>query len=153
VAAGKHHRHAHRTTPGSGHAACHQDLGDPGAAGGAADDPGGTVPVQLPAVWASRIEELLTADDAAAESLTRFADEHGVRMMSIHKSKGLEFKAVAVIAVEHEMFWSDNDAERAVFFVGISRAKRQLLLTQPALGGGRLDPGDRSLTEPIPGVS
>lgn len=76
-----------------------------------------------------RIEELLAADDAAAESLARFADEYGVRMMSIHKSKGLEFEAVAVIGVEHEMFWSDNDAERAAFFVGISRAKRQLLLT------------------------
>ena len=76
-----------------------------------------------------RIAELLAGDDAAAESLARFADEHGVRMMSIHKSKGLEFEAVVVMAVEHEMFWSDNDVERAAFFVGISRAKRQLLLT------------------------
>lgn len=76
-----------------------------------------------------RIEELLTTDDAAAESLARFADERGVRVMSIHKSKGLEFHAVAVMAVEHEMFFGNHGDARAAFFVGISRAKQRLLLT------------------------
>jgi len=76
-----------------------------------------------------RVEELLAVGDAAAESLARFADERGVRTMSIHKSKGLEFHAVAVIAVEHEMFWGNHDDERAAFFVAISRAKQRLLLT------------------------
>ena len=51
-----------------------------------------------------RVAELFAAD-ASAESLARFADERGVRMMSIHKSKGLEFDAVAVVAVEHEMYF------------------------------------------------
>jgi superfamily I DNA/RNA helicase len=76
-----------------------------------------------------RTEELLTTHDADARALARFADEPGVRMMSIHKSKGLEFDAVAVMAIEHEMFWGEHSAERAVFFVGISRAKQHLLLT------------------------
>ena len=49
--------------------------------------------------------------------------------MNIHKSKGLEFDAVAVMAVEHEMFFGDPGEARAIFFVGISRAKKRLLLT------------------------
>lgn len=77
----------------------------------------------------NRVEELFTAHGADADSLHRFADESGVRMMSIHKSKGLEFEAVSVIAVENEMFWGDQDSERATFFVAISRAKQRLLLT------------------------
>ena len=76
-----------------------------------------------------RVEEILTADDADAQSLARFADEHGVRVMSIHKSKGLEFNAVAVMAVEHQMFFGNPDEARATFFVGISRARHNLLLT------------------------
>lgn len=84
---------------------------------------------EIAASVVDRIEELLATDDADAEALKGFADERGVRMMSIHKSKGLEFAAVAVIAVEHEMFWGKHGDERAAFFVGISRAKQQLLLT------------------------
>jgi superfamily I DNA/RNA helicase len=75
-----------------------------------------------------RVAELF-ATDARVESLARFADERGVRMMSIHKSKGLEFDAVAVVAVEREMYFGKVEEARAEFFVGISRAKRELLLT------------------------
>ena len=78
------------------------------------------------------VAELLAAD-ATAESLARFADEGGVRMMSIHKSKGLEFDAVAVVAIEHEMYFGKPDDARAAFFVGISRAKRELLLTHAGI--------------------
>ena len=49
--------------------------------------------------------------------------------MSIHKSKGLEFDAVAIVAVEHEMYFGKPGDARATFFVGISRAKQELLLT------------------------
>lgn len=76
-----------------------------------------------------RVLELLEDGSPATEALERFAEERGVRIMTIHKSKGLEFAAVAVPAVEHEMFWGDADAARAQFFVAISRAKEHLLLT------------------------
>lgn len=77
---------------------------------------------------ADRVQELLAADPAA-HSLSRFADEPGIRLMSIHKSKGLEFDAVAVMAVERETYWGDPGEARAILFVGISRAKKRLLLT------------------------
>ena len=76
-----------------------------------------------------RIGEMLASGSAPAQTLELLAAESGVRVMSIHKSKGLEFDAVAIPAVEHEMFFGDHDEARAAFFVGISRARSHLLLT------------------------
>jgi superfamily I DNA/RNA helicase len=76
-----------------------------------------------------RIGEMLASGSAPAESLELLAAESGVRVMSIHKSKGLEFDAVVIPAVEHEMFLGDHDEARAAFFVGVSRARSNLLLT------------------------
>lgn len=84
---------------------------------------------RLVAAVVERVSEL-TGDGAdPVEALDRFAEERAVRIMTIHKSKGLEFEAVAVIGVERQMFWSDQDSERAAYFVGVSRAKSHLLLT------------------------
>lgn len=71
---------------------------------------------------------MLEVGDVAAV-LARFADDQSVRLMTIHKSKGLEFDSVVIIGVEEETFWGDREAERAAFFVGASRAKRRLCLT------------------------
>ena len=49
--------------------------------------------------------------------------------MTIHKSKGLEFHSVIMLAIENETYWAEATTERSVFFVGISRAKQRLLLT------------------------
>ena len=76
-----------------------------------------------------RIAELLELDDDAVQALSRFSEDKAVRIMTIHKSKGLEFDTVVVLGVETETFWGDADEERSAFFVGISRAKRQLCLT------------------------
>jgi superfamily I DNA/RNA helicase len=76
-----------------------------------------------------RIGEMLASGNAPAKTLELLAAESGVRVMSIHKSKGLEFDAVVIPAVEHEMFFGDHREARAAFFVGISRARSHLLLT------------------------
>jgi len=54
---------------------------------------------------------------------------YAVRVMTIHKSKGLEFDSVIVLGVENQAFWGNIEAERCAFFVGVSRAKRRLILT------------------------
>jgi len=69
----------------------------------------------------------LNADLLAA--LGRFSEDRSVRVMTIHKSKGLEFHSVILLGVGNEAFWADVDGERSVFFVGISRAKHRLFLT------------------------
>ncbi len=64
--------------------------------------------------------------DAAVARLT---DDGAVRILTIHKSKGLEFHTVVVLGVEAQTFWGKPADERAAFFVAISRAKERLVLT------------------------
>jgi superfamily I DNA/RNA helicase len=76
-----------------------------------------------------RIAELLNLDDDPVQALSRFSEDMVVRIMTIHKSKGLEFHTVIMLGVEKETFWGNRDEERSAFFVGISRSKQQLCLT------------------------
>lgn len=77
----------------------------------------------------NRIEELLEIEPNLIKALERFCDDQAVRILTIHKSKGLEFDSVIILGVEKETFWGKSEDERCVFFVGVSRAKRRLVLT------------------------
>lgn len=76
-----------------------------------------------------RAYALLSDGEDPATALASFSGDRAVRIMSIHKSKGLEFDTVVVLGVENQTFWGDQNAERSAYFVGISRAKRRLYLT------------------------
>jgi superfamily I DNA/RNA helicase len=76
-----------------------------------------------------RIVELLQIDDDPVQALARFSEDSAVHIMTIHKSKGLEFDTVIILGVEEQTFWGKEVEERSAFFVGISRAKRRLWLT------------------------
>lgn len=76
-----------------------------------------------------RAHALLANGEDGAVALASFSGDRAVRIMSIHKSKGLEFDTVIVLGVEKQSFWSEEEAERSAFFVAISRAKRRLYLT------------------------
>ena len=76
-----------------------------------------------------RIEELLQLEPDLPRALGRFSDDQAVRILTIHKSKGLEFDSVIIMAVENEIFFGDQDENRCAYFVGVSRAKRRLVLT------------------------
>ncbi|CAM3845425.1 MULTISPECIES: UvrD-helicase domain-containing protein [Pseudoalteromonas] len=58
-----------------------------------------------------------------------------VRMMTIHKSKGLEFEAVILLGLEDYSYFRFGmnqkklDEERSTVFVGLSRAKSKLLIS------------------------
>jgi hypothetical protein len=56
-------------------------------------------------------------------------EDRAVRIMTIHKCKGLEFHSVILLAVEKEAFFGDPEDERKAFFVGVSRAKKRLFLS------------------------
>ena len=77
----------------------------------------------------THIEELLNLEPNLSKALERFSDDQAVRILTIHKSKGLEFDSVILMAVENEIFFGDKDANRCALFVGVSRAKRRLVLT------------------------
>lgn len=76
-----------------------------------------------------RLRELMNAGSDVINALTLLTDDHAVRIMTIHKSKGLEFDTVVIMGVESQTFWGNADEERCAFFVGVSRAKRRLVLT------------------------
>ena len=76
-----------------------------------------------------RITELFSLDSDAVAALSRFSEDSAVRIMTIHKSKGLEFDSVILLGIEEQAFFGKRADERSAFFVGISRAKRRLYLT------------------------
>lgn len=77
----------------------------------------------------AKIEDLLKLEPDFPKALGRFADDQAARILTIHKSKGLEFDSVIIMAVENEIFFGDQDENRCAYFVGVSRAKRRLILT------------------------
>lgn len=77
----------------------------------------------------ARVEELLKLEPDLPKALERFSDDKSVRILTIHKSKGLEFDSVIIMAVENEIFFGNQDENRCAYFVGVSRAKRRLVLT------------------------
>lgn len=77
----------------------------------------------------ARISDLVEDGTDLSAALAAFSADRAVRIMSIHKSKGLEFHTVIVMGVEQETFWGKIEEERAAYFVGISRAKQRLVLT------------------------
>lgn len=64
-------------------------------------------------------------------------DEYGVKLLTVHASKGLEFKSVYVIDLSDEKFpnikLANNgtgiEEERRLFYVAVTRAKEHLVLT------------------------
>ena len=66
-------------------------------------------------------------------------DQPGIRLMTAHRSKGLEFRAVAIVGVTQGVFpdyrslnnQQTLEGERRAFYVSVTRASRALLLTWP----------------------
>lgn len=79
----------------------------------------------------TRLEQIFKQASDLTQTLREFVGSNAIKLMTIHKAKGLEFDNVVVLAVEREMFW-DNPQERCAYFVAISRARRHLVLTVAA---------------------
>ncbi len=70
------------------------------------------------------------------------AEKHGVKLMTIHAAKGLEFGTVFVTGLEHGLFPHQRDAnltgadaeeERRLMYVAVTRARRKLYLTYASM--------------------
>lgn len=64
-----------------------------------------------------RIKELIEIEPDLIAALDRFSDDQAVRILTIHKSKGLEFDSVIILGMEDQTFWGKIEEERCVFFV------------------------------------
>ena len=64
--------------------------------------------------------------------VSSFKGENSIPIMTIHKSKGLEYEVVYFLGLEDSAFWSFNDQpeeDKSAFFVALSRAKSHLIFT------------------------
>lgn len=77
----------------------------------------------------SKIEKLNELTNDLRMSLLLFSGNEQIKILTIHKSKGLEFDNVIIVGVEEEVFRDGKDDSRCVFFVGVTRARRRLVLT------------------------
>jgi len=82
-------------------------------------------------------------------------ESHGVKLSTIHASKGLEYRAVFVIGCEEQLFphWrsmdspADLEEERRLMYVSMTRAERYLYLSSADYRRGQYNPPSRFLTE------
>lgn len=80
----------------------------------------------------STIEQLITYLDDLNREIEIKRDEK-VKLLTIHKSKGMEFPVVFIIGCNEELlphYKNENiDDERRLFYVGITRAEKELYLS------------------------
>lgn len=66
------------------------------------------------------------------EIIEEFEGINSVPILTIHKSKGLEYHTVIFVGLEDSAFWNyknQTKAENQIFFVAFSRAKKRVLFT------------------------
>lgn len=67
------------------------------------------------------------------ELASAFADDGAVPLLTIHRSKGLEYHTVFFIGLDDDQWWAharDTIESTMAFFVGVSRAAERLIFTQ-----------------------
>ena len=75
-------------------------------------------------------------------ALDDFEGVNSIPLMTIHKSKGLEYHTVIFLALDDRAWWSfrrEPDEARSTFFVAFSRAKQRVIFTYCQRRGGRSD--------------
>ncbi len=74
----------------------------------------------------------LTLTNNIVMAIDMLLGKETISVMTIHKSKGLEYKAVIFIGLEDGAFWSfqsQPDEDKCAFFVALSRAKEKVIFT------------------------
>ena len=77
---------------------------------------------------------------AWADALDAFEGTDCVPLMTVHKSKGLEFDTMVMIGLDDKTWRSyapDNPEGLATFFVAVSRAKQRFVITHCSQRGSR----------------
>ena len=98
-------------------------------------------------LWPAQVKE--DKEDEADDN------PHGVKLSTIHASKGLEYRTVFVIGCEEQLFphWrsmqstTELEEERRLMYVAMTRAERYLYLTSANYRRGQYNPTSRFLTE------
>lgn len=88
------------------------------------------------------IEEFFTACAQESNCWREFCDKvertNQIPLMTVHKSKGMEYDTVLFLGLNDSAWWSyseNNPEGKSTFFVGLSRAKQRVIFTYST--GGR----------------
>ena len=88
--------------------------------------------------WEDGIEKLLEETSLASDQDSDKKEREGVRLMTVHASKGLEFAYIFVTGLEEGLSPHERDEnlseeeaeeERRLFYVAVTRAKKKLFLS------------------------
>lgn len=78
------------------------------------------------------MQENLATNISWQDWIAKLIGENQIPLMTIHKSKGLEFHTVLFLRLDDEQWWSYSSGSlegRATFFVALSRAKQRVFFT------------------------
>ncbi len=78
------------------------------------------------------LQNYFTSGITIQEALDKFCGEDTIPVMTVHKSKGLEYHTVVFVGLEDGAFWSFSsqpDEDKSTFFVALSRAKMRVVFT------------------------
>ncbi|MBJ2124362.1 UvrD-helicase domain-containing protein [Flavobacterium sp. IB48] len=98
---------------------------------------------------AELIKDYLSVNDMC-EALDMVMGKDTIPVMTIHKSKGLEYHTVVFIGLEDGAFWSFDrqpDEDKCAFFVALSRAKEKVMFTLSKKRTGRFGEQKQSINK------
>ena len=86
------------------------------------------------AIEAFRLQMQASADASRhwVECLDLFDGQDSIPLMTVHKSKGLEYDTIVFMGLDDESWWSHQAGDlegRSTFFVALSRAKQRVIFT------------------------
>lgn len=73
-----------------------------------------------------------TSTSDLREALDQFIGKDTIPVMTVHKSKGLEYQTILFVGLEDAAFWKFDtapDEDKCLFFVALSRAKERVVFT------------------------
>lgn len=86
-----------------------------------------------------RVAQILQRIDSWDFFADAFSDSDAVPLLTVHRSKGLEYHTVYFIGLDRDQWWAhtrDTIESTMTFFVGVSRAAERLVFTQCDQRGG-----------------
>jgi superfamily I DNA/RNA helicase len=78
------------------------------------------------------LEKYKEESENSYEAVQKLLGKDSVPIMTIHKSKGLEYNSIIFVGLEDGAFWSfekQPDEDKCAFFVALSRAKERVAFT------------------------
>jgi superfamily I DNA/RNA helicase len=82
--------------------------------------------------FVARLADVMTTALDWRQTFDDFGSPDAVTLLTIHRSKGLEYHTVFLLALDDNQWWAhshDVDESTSTFFVGLSRAAQRLIFT------------------------